>query len=67
MMSLLREFFPYIDKEAQIAVSIGPPPQDHLDICNNTCPDCLWYDWGIDFNNRKESGEFDEIINKRNK
>lgn len=57
-----KEFFPYVDLESFQAVSIGEPDHEHVLECGNTCPDCVWYDWGVNFMKRKESGEFNEII-----
>lgn len=58
----IKEFFPHIDIEANQAFSLGEPPEDHANACNNDCPDCLWYAWGLEFIKRKESGEFNEIL-----
>lgn len=61
-LNLLKEFFPYIANEARIAVECGPPPPDHAWACNNDCPDCIWYAWGLFFQERVKKGEFSEIL-----
>ena len=66
MMSLLVEFYPYIKNEAYQALTLGPPDDDHFNNCQNTCPDCQWYNWGLSFQERFNQGEFNEIINKFN-
>jgi len=62
-IKLLKEFYPYIQTEASQAVQLGPPPEIHANSCQNDCPDCLWYNWGLSFQQRIKNGEFNEIIN----
>lgn len=65
---LFLEFYPYIAKEAEIAVMFGPPKENHSWKCDNKdCPDCRFYAWGLNFQKRIKEGEFDAIINQRNK
>jgi hypothetical protein len=62
-IALLKEFYPYIKNESHAAIECGSTPQNHFEACKDTCPDCLWYNWGIQFQNRIKNGEFNEIIN----
>lgn len=61
-LSLLKEFYPYVEIECSQALSMGPPPQEHIDACHNDCPDCQWYNWALSFQQRIKQGEFNEII-----
>ena len=55
--ALVDEFYPHVLESCQQAIRMGPS----IDKCDPHCPDCTWYNWAIEFNQRVESGEFDEI------
>lgn len=61
-LKLLKEFYPFVEIEAAQAVLLGPAPEVHVNACQNDCPDCRWYNWGLSFQKRIEQGEFNEII-----
>jgi hypothetical protein len=58
-IKLIKEMYPYIKSEVIQAIQMGPPPQDH--VCEPTCQDCEWYNWGLSFKERIDKGEFDEF------
>ena len=54
---LAKEFYPYVEIESHQATVLGPTNQD----CSPNCPDCQWYNWGLKFKQRIQTGEFNEI------
>ena len=54
---LAKEFYPYVEIEATQATTLYPVIHD----CDPSCPDCQWYNWGIKFKQRIQTGEFNEI------
>lgn len=69
-LQLLKEFYPRILSEAEIAIRLGPPDYEHkcsecpgCEICDwdIKCPDCEWYNWALKFFQRLDSGEFDDF------
>jgi hypothetical protein len=56
MKKAIDELLPYMQKEVEHGISLGAPPDGHL---NDECLDCQWYTESLTLKGRLDAGEFD--------